>query len=121
MEKEIIPCRIWATEMAPDRHIHNCHAESFGLAGQVYLRDDIEKVLKDKPTLGGHWEMRACEPNHNGSACKECLYKHHKGLSYCYGSHTPLNRLPGGGRIIRRPLSEIQALYARLRNSPQNK
>jgi hypothetical protein len=84
MTNKTLTCRIWAHEESPKGHVHWCHAENAGLSGNSYYKEDIEKILATKLTLGGTWNLVACEPNHNGESCKDCQYSHCKGLSYCH-------------------------------------
>ena len=88
-------CRIWATEISPDGHSHRCHAEQRGLRGNVYVRGQIEEVLEGTLTLGGFgedgnwrkgtWQLIACQPNHDGSACSDCQYSDYSGKAHLYG------------------------------------
>ena len=69
-------CRIWAWEQDPKNgDAHWCHAASLGLKGGVYCKGDIERVLAEKPVEVQRmkWTLKACEPNHDGSACKKFL------------------------------------------------
>ena len=79
-----VTCRVWAIEVSPEGFEHRCHAELNGLAGDSYLKDEIGSVLRRKPTWGGTWQMLACEPNHDGTACEGCPNRPYKGLSHFY-------------------------------------
>jgi hypothetical protein len=81
---QAITCRIWATEVSPEGYYHRCHSDANGLAGHTYPKNDIENVLRTKPTWGGIWKLIACEPNHDGEECKNCVNRSCKGLSYCF-------------------------------------
>ena len=84
MTKNDVMCRVWATEVSPRGHHHRCHAQHTGLDGHSYPKEEIQKILESKPTWGGTWEMRACDPDHDGLACEKCQYKPWKGLSHYY-------------------------------------
>ena len=81
-------CRIWATEQNTQGFRHGCRSVLVGLDGHFYRKEEIEEVLKTRPTQGrgDTWYLVACEPDHDGSACKECKYSYGRGKSRNYRS-----------------------------------
>jgi len=81
---QVSECRIWCFEETP-QGTHWCHARSKGLAGGLYPRDSIDRILEEKATgPKDKWVLMACEPSHDGSACEGCNYLPKKGLSQMY-------------------------------------